>query len=180
MRIDKAKTTAVVIDIQERLLPVMCEKDDVLKNCKILVQGLQELDVPVVFTQQYTKGLGETVHELSELISDFTFVEKTSFSCYDEPAFVEQLEEIQRPNVIIVGIEAHVCVLQTAVDLKEAGYNPIVVTNGISSRSALDKEIALERFKYEGIMLATYESILFELTKGAKSNGFRAISKLVK
>lgn len=180
MKIDKTKTAAVIIDIQERLLPVMEGKDQVLKSSQVLVQGLQELNVPLLVTQQYTKGLGETVSELSTLIDNFSPIEKTSFSCYDEPAFVEALEETGKQNVIIAGIEAHVCVLQTAIDLKEAGYNPIVVVNAVSSRSELDYQIALERFKLEGIVLATYESILFELTKGAKAPEFRTISKLVK
>lgn len=180
MRVNKNQSLAIVIDIQERLAPVMDQKDELIKNCRILIEGLEELKVPILVTQQYTKGLGETLTEISSAFTDFSPIEKTSFSCYDEPAFVEALEETDAPNVIICGIEAHVCVLQTAVDLKEAGYRPIVVVDCISSRNNSNKQIALDRFRHEGIMLTTYESILFELTKGARSPEFKAISKLVK
>jgi nicotinamidase-related amidase len=171
---------AILIDVQEKLLPVMHERENLINNLKILTEGLQVLSVPIIVTQQYTKGLGETIDELSSLIPEFLPIEKTTFSCYDEPAFVEALEEIDAPNVIIFGIESHVCVLQTAIDLKEAGYNPIIIQDCTSSRSAANKQIALERFKYEGIMISSYESILFELTRSAKSPEFKSISKLVK
>ena len=180
MRIEKVNTIAVVIDIQERLFPVMDQQEELIKSCKILIEGLQELKIELLATQQYTKGLGDTLPELKELIANFSPIEKTSFSCYDEPAFVEALDDSNAKNVIICGIEAHVCVLQTAVDLKQAGYNPIVVLDCISSRSAANKALAVERFRHEGIMVTGYESLLFELTRGAKAPEFKAISKLVK
>ena len=95
MRIEKEDSVGLVIDIQERLFPVMDDKEQLLNNCKILAEGLQILNIPLIVTQQYTKGLGETLSEISGLINDFSPVEKTSFSCYDEPAFVEAL---RRPN----------------------------------------------------------------------------------
>jgi len=180
MRIHKENTVAVLIDIQERLFPVMQNADDLLNNCSILVQGLQELSVHLLVTQQYTKGLGNTVPELVAVINDFLPIEKTAFSCYSEPAFVEALEEEDAPNVILCGIESHVCVLQTAIDLKEAGYQPIVIFDCVSSRTDFNKQMALERYRYEGIMVSSYEAILFELTQGAKAPEFKAISKLVK
>lgn len=180
MRIEKVNTIAVVIDIQERLFPVMDQQVELIKSCKILIEGLQELKIELLATQQYTKGLGDTLPELKELMANFSPIEKTSFSCYDEPAFVEALDDSNAKNVIICGIEAHVCVLQTAVDLKQAGYNPIVVLDCISSRSAANKALAVERFRHEGIMVTGYESLLFELTRGAKAPEFKAISKLVK
>lgn len=180
MRIEKINTVGLVIDIQERLFPAMSEKESLLKNNLILIEGLQILGVNLLFTQQYTRGLGETLPELSALIENFSAIEKTTFSCYDEPSFVAALEENDVTNVIICGIESHVCVLQTAIDLKAAGYCPVVVMDCVSSRKAADKALALERFRYEGIMLASYESILFELTRGAKEPGFKQISGLVK
>ncbi|MDA3929239.1 MAG: hydrolase [Prolixibacteraceae bacterium] len=180
MKIQKENTVAVVVDIQKRLLPVMDQSDELLTNCNVLIKGLQELSVPIIATQQYTRGLGETVSEISSSINNFLPIEKTSFSCYDEPAFVEALEEEDAKNVLICGIESHVCVLQTAIDLKEAGYQPIVVFDCVSSRTNFNKQMALERFRFEGIMVTSYESILFELTKGAKAPEFKTISKLVK
>jgi nicotinamidase-related amidase len=180
MRILKEKTAGLVIDIQERLFPVMNEKENLLKNCEILIAGLVELSVPTIVTQQYTKGLGGTLPEIKSLIPDFNFIEKRDFSCCDELSVIEKLKETGAENVIICGIESHVCVLQTAVDLKEAGLNPIVVLDCISSRSKENIEVAKERFRFEGIMITSCESILFELTRSSAAPEFRAISKLVK
>jgi len=180
MRITKDNTTALFIDFQERLFPVMNEKETLLKNVKMLLQGLNILGIPTAFTQQYTKGLGETLEEIRLLVPGFAFIEKTNFSCFGAEEYTLFLRQYQSKTVILCGIEAHVCVLQTAVDLKEYGYFPIVVTDCITSRSPISKESAIDRFRYENIMTTTCESILFELTRSAKAEEFRAISKLVK
>lgn len=180
MRILKENTIGLVIDIQERLVPVMEEKELLVENCGKLIQGLQVLGVPLLVTQQYTKGLGETIPEIKSLISDFQYIEKKDFSCFDEPACSEKLVATGAKNVIICGIESHVCVLQTAIDLKEAGYVPVVVMDCISSRSFDNVDLAAERFRYEGILMTSLESVLFELTRSAGAPGFKEISKLVK
>ena len=180
MRITKENTTALFIDFQERLFPAMNEKETLLKNTKMLVEGLTLLGIPTVFTQQYTKGLGETIEEIKSLVPGFAAIEKTDFSCFGAKEYTDFLQHHQCRTIILCGIEAHVCVLQTAVDLKEAGYHPIVVTDCITSRTASSKESAVDRFRFENIMTATVESILFELTRSAKDEAFKAISKLVK
>lgn len=180
MRITKENTIGLVIDIQERLFPVMWENEVFLNNCKILISGIAELKLPLVTTQQYTKGLGETLSEIKSVINDFSFIEKRDFSCCDEPVFSEKLKELGVKNIIICGIESHVCVLQTAVDLKSLGLNPVVVMDCVSSRTKENIELAKERFRHEKIMMASYESILFELTRSSGAEEFRAISKLVK
>lgn len=180
MRITKDNTTALIIDIQERLFPAMWEKDTFLKNTLTLVKGFTELQLPLLVTQQYSKGLGETVHEVKSVVPDFEFIEKRSFSCCDEPVFMEKLIKTESKNVIICGIESHVCVMQTAVDLKDAGYFPVVVVDCVSSRSAENIEIAKERFRLEGILMTSSESILFELTRSSAAPEFKAISNLVK
>jgi len=180
MRITKENTVGLIIDIQERLVPAMCEKEVLLKNCQVLIQGLSELEIPLLVTQQYSKGLGETIPEIKSVISDFSFIEKRNFSCCDELVVIEKLKELDAKNIIICGIESHVCVLQTAVDLKEAGFNPIVVMDCVSSRSKESIETAKERFRFEGIMMTSYESILFELARSSASPEFKAISRLVK
>lgn len=180
MRITKDNTTALFIDIQERLFPAMNEKEILLKNVKILIEGLNILGIPTAFTQQYTKGLGETLEDIRLLVPGFATIEKTDFSCLGAEEYAAFLQQRQSKTVILCGIEAHVCVLQTAVDLKEAGYLPIVVTDCITSRSPISQESAIDRFRYENIMTTTCESILFELTRSAKAEEFRAISKLVK
>jgi nicotinamidase-related amidase len=180
MRITKEKTTGLVIDIQERLFPVMWGKEKFLKNCQILIQGLNELGVPIIVTQQYSKGLGETVDGIKSVLPEFKSIEKREFSCCDEPSVNLNLAELQTKNVIICGIESHVCVLQTSIDLKGAGLNPIVVMDCVSSRTSESIELAKERFRFEGIMMTSVESILFELTRSSAAPEFRAISKLVK
>ncbi|TKG91202.1 hydrolase [Puteibacter caeruleilacunae] len=180
MRIKKEETVGLVIDIQDRLVAAMSEKEVLVKNSKILVEGLQALGVPTAFTQQYTKGLGDTVAELKDVVEGFSFIEKTDFSCCQVEEYAAWLKEQGKKNVVLCGIESHVCVLQTAIDLKEAGYNPIVVMDCVSSRTEANKALAAERFRYEGIMMTSYESILFELTGSAKAEGFKTISKLVK
>ncbi len=180
MRITKENTAGLIIDIQERLFPAMYEKEIFLNNCRVLIQGLSELKLPLIVTQQYTRGLGETLPEIISVSPDFSFVEKRDFSCCDETLFVEKLKKSGRKNVIICGIESHVCVLQTAVDLKEAGYNPVVVMDCTTSRTKENIELAKERFRHEGILMSSYESVLFELTRSSASAEFKAISNLVK
>jgi nicotinamidase-related amidase len=180
MRILRENSIGLVIDIQERLVPVMEENEQFVENCSKLIQGLQILGLPILLTQQYTKGLGETIDEIKALIPDFQYIEKKDFSCLDEPVFAEKLALSGAKNVIICGIESHVCVLQTAIDLKAAGYTPVVVLDCVSSRSFDNVDLAAERFRYEGIMMTSMESVLFELTRSAGASGFKEISKLVK
>lgn len=180
MRITKENTIGLVVDIQERLVPAMFEKETLLKNCQVLISGLNEIGIQIIVTQQYTKGLGDTAEEIREVVPGFNYIEKRDFSCCDEPVFAERLKELNAKNIIICGMESHVCVLQTAVDLKAAGYNPVVVMDCVSSRVPASIEIARERFRFEGIMITSYESILFELTRSAATPEFKVISKLVK
>ena len=180
MRILRENSVGLVIDIQERLVPAMEENEVLVENCSKLIQGLQILGLPLLVTQQYTKGLGETIDEIKSLIPDFQYIEKKDFSCLGEPVFAEKLALSGARNVIICGIESHVCVLQTGIDLKEAGYNPVVVFDCVSSRSFDNVDLAAERFRYEGIMMTSMESILFELTRSAGASEFKEISKLVK
>lgn len=180
MRILKENTLGLVIDIQEKLVPVMHKKDTLINNCKILIKGLLELNISLIVSEQYTKGLGKTIPEISSEIQNFSPVEKTDFSCCDEPAISTLFSNPDKKNIVICGIESHVCVLQTAIDLKDSGYNPIVVMDCISSRNLENIELAKERFRFENIMMTSYESILFELAKSSKIPEFKTISKLVK
>ncbi len=180
MRITRQNTSALIIDIQERLFPVMWEKEKLLKNCQVFIRGMAQLGIPVNVTQQYTRGLGETIEGIKNVLPDFEYIEKREFSCCDEPAVIEKLNQQQAKNILICGIESHVCVLQTAIDLKENGFNPVVVMDGVSSRTPESIEIAKERFRYEGIMMTSVESVLFELTRTSAAPEFKDISKLVK
>ena len=180
MRIKKENTIGVVIDIQSRLYPYIGDNEQITRNNRILIQGLKILKVPIVVTQQYTKGLGETIPEIVEVLGYYKHIEKTAFSCCDEPRFNEDLALASKMYVIVTGIEAHVCVMQTVNDLIGQGYIPVVVEDCIGSRRANDKHFAVERMRQAGAIITTYESILFELLKYSGTDQFREISRLVK
>ena len=190
LRLKKEDTILVGIDFQEKLMPAMKNNEEVEASAVKLVKGCRILGVPAIMTQQYTKGLGQTVPAilaaLTEPIGDeisaaeFNPVEKTSFSAMGEPDFVETLEKLGRKTVIIAGVEAHVCVQQTVIDLLDSGYTVFVANDCISSRSNTDKKYSQRRMGDAGAVDTTYESILFELCGGAKEPGFKQISALVK
>jgi nicotinamidase-related amidase len=181
MRINKEDVIAMVIDFQEKLVPHMNENSQLIKNTIMLIQGLEILQVPIITTQQYTKGLGMTVDEIYKAFSkEFKYQEKISFSCYGENVIKEEIRKLGKKSIIICGIEAHICVLQTVIDLLDDGYDVIIIEDCISSRKNNDKLNALRRMEKEGAIIATYESILFELTKVAGNDTFKAISKLIK
>ena len=180
MRIQKEDAAGLIIDIQERLFPHMHEHEALAKNNGILVQGLKLLGLPVLVTQQYTRGLGPTIPGMKVLIEGFPGIEKTAFSCCDEPEFIKALAETSKKFILIAGIESHVCVLQTVIDLTERGYEPVVVEDCISSRKPNDKNASIRRMSREGAIITTYESILFELCRFSGTVEFKAISNLVK
>jgi len=180
MRILKENVIGVVVDIQERLFPHIHQHELLEKNTKILVEGLKALDVPFLITEQYKKGLGDTVSGIESLVAKDPHFEKMAFSCCDEPKFMESLETSTKRIVILAGMETHICMLQTAIDLKERGFHPVIVEDCVSSRTPDNKQIALNRMRQEGIIVTSYESILFELCRVAGSDAFKTISKLVK
>ncbi len=180
MRLNKENTIGVVIDLQEKLIPHMSNKEQILDKCLTMVKGLRILQVPIVVTQQYTKGLGNTIKPINDAIGNFSYIEKLTFSCYREPSFIKVMNRTGKRNVIIMGIESHVCILQTALDLLYNNFNPVVVIDAISSRKKEDMEIALWRMRDVGCIMTTTESILFELCRQAGTPEFKEISKLVK
>lgn len=180
MRIIKEHACGLIIDIQEKLYPHIHKYDILSGNAKILIRGLKILDIPVLLTQQYTKGLGETIPAIKEDMGEFFPIEKNSFSCCDEPDFMNALLQLGKRYVIIAGIETHVCVLQTALDLIYHNYLPVVIEDCIASRKYRDKKMAVERMRQEGAIISTYESILFELCRFSGNEQFKQISKLVK
>ncbi len=180
MRILKNDTIAIIIDIQGALFPHIHEHEKLENNTIKLIKGLKEIGIPLMVTQQYTPGLRPTIDSVSEAIGDYNHIEKMSFSCCDEPRFDEDLAVSSRRNVIITGIETHVCVLQTVIDLINRGYHPVVVEDCVGSRNPNDKKFAIERMQQEGALISTYESILFELLRYSDTKEFKAISKIVK
>lgn len=173
-------TVLLIIDVQEKLLPVMHEKEKLVVNIQNLIRGIQVLKIPIIATEQYPKGLGRTVPEIAELIPDIEPLAKTSFSCYGDAGFKNMLDSYGRKQVIICGIECHVCVYQTAVDLKAAGYEVQVAADAVSSRTAENREIGSNLMRQTGITVTGTETVLFELLKIAEGEKFKAISRIVK
>ncbi|UCC17045.1 MAG: hydrolase [Dehalococcoidales bacterium] len=173
-------TVLVIIDIQEKLFRVMHEKETLARNTVNLVKGIRLLDIPVVLTEQNPSGLGPTLAEISSLLPDSEPVIKFDFSCCKEEAFLQKLDELKRNQLILCGIETHVCVYQTALDLADMGYEVQVATDCISSRTTGNRDTALSRMELEGIMPTSTEMILFELLETAKHDKFKAISALIK
>ncbi len=180
MRITKDNTAAVIIDIQERLYPHMYNREELERNVGILINGLHILKVPLLITEQYSKGLGKTIPAISENLENFEPIEKISFSCCDESRFLKELNMLNKKFVILAGIETHVCVLQTVLDLIDSGFHPVLVEDCVSSRKENDKKIAVDRIRSEGAIITTYESILLELCRVAGTETFKRISGLIK
>ena len=180
MRINRENSAGLVIDIQGKLFPHMDQNEALLKKCTTLIEGLKVLEVPLVITEQYPKGLGATVDDIAALVDEDPLVEKITFSCCDEPAVLQTVPIQNRKTIIICGIEAHVCVMQTVVDFLASGYTAVVVEDCISSRNPEDKRVAIERMRSEGAVITTCESILFELARVAGTAEFKSISRLIK
>lgn len=177
---NREHTAAVFVDIQERLFPHMEGSGELLERTELLVKGLQLLKVPLFRTEQYPKGLGPTIPELASLLEGEEAIEKIAFSCCDEPEFMKRLKSRSPRFVIIAGIEAHVCILQTCLDLLAARFVPVLVSDCTSSRRVTDKLVALQRIRQEGAVVTTSESLLFELCRFAGTDEFRALSRLVR
>lgn len=180
MTINREDTIAVFIDFQEKLMPAMYRREELEDKVCRLAEGLKVLGIPHIVTQQYTKGIGETVLSVAAAIGEFEPIDKTTFSCMSHVDFVNQLEIASRPNVVVCGIEAHICLQQTVEQLLAEGYRVYVPVDCCSSRSQNDLLWATERMEKAGAVMTTYESVLYELLKDSKAEGFREISKIVK
>jgi nicotinamidase-related amidase len=171
-----ADSALLVIDIQEKLVPFLFEKEKLLHNVNFLLDVAETVRIPVLATEQYPKGLGSTVPELAARLPNRP--EKLCFSCAI-PEIVEQLHREARPKVVLAGIESHVCVQHTALDLLAEGFRVYVAADAVSSRYAIDHEYALRRMEKAGAILVTVETVAFELLGRAGSPEFKVVSKLV-
>lgn len=179
--IDAGSSLLLVIDFQTRLMPAIADGDAVLRNALILAQAAQALSIPTLATEQYPAGLGHTAAEIAALCREN--VEKTTFGACGSPAFlsaVRRLAPCSAPTLLISGCEAHVCVLQTALQLHVQGFDVRLVVDAVGSRSAISKHTALERMRAAGIGLVTTEMVLFEWLRDAKHPQFRDLSRLIK
>lgn len=178
--LEKEDALLLIIDIQERLLPVMDKSKNVLKNAKTLVQACGISELPMVVTEQYPKGLGKTVDDIKdELSSDAEILEKLSFSaCGDE--LMEVLKKKDRKKIIVAGIESHICVFQTVRDLLNSGYEVYAAADAMGSRSDFNYRNALELMKDMGAVIMSTEMIIYNMLKKAGSDEFKKVSKIVK
>lgn len=169
-----------LVDVQEKLFPHINNKEILEKNLLTLVKGLKILGVPFIINEQYKKGIGETIPSLKELVETFQSYEKTTFSCCQNSETLQAIKKENKKVVIVAGIETHVCVLQTCLDLLENGFKVVLVTDCCSSRKENDTKFAIKRLVQVGVIPTTYESILFELIVDAKNPYFKEISVLIK
>lgn len=172
-------TVLLVIDVQGKLARLMDGRDELLDNLARLIKGASVLDVPVICTEQNPGGLGPTVGELSGLISS-TAIPKLSFSCCGEQRFTDALIKLGRRHILVSGIEAHICVYQTTVELIQLGYDVHVVADAVSSRTACNRDIGLRKATDAGAVLTSAETALFELLKVAEGDKFKAVLDIVK
>jgi nicotinamidase-related amidase len=176
--LEKQSAVLLVIDVQERINAVMADQGH-MPRIEVLIEACRALDVPVIGSEQYPKGLGGTVEPLAGLLGE-TPAAKDTFSCARDLGLREQLAATGRPQVVVTGIETHVCVLQTALDLLDAGYRVHVPHDAVNSRRPADKHWALERMQSAGAQITTTESALFELLERCDTTDFKTVAKLVK
>ena len=172
-------TVLFVIDIQERLVPVMKYKDQVIDNNKILLTAAKEMDFPVIATEQYPKGLGRTVPDLIDSIGEENIYAKNSFTAYTDEV-EEALKSLGKKKVLLTGMETHVCVFQTARDLINAGYEVYLVKDGVASRTKANYLNALDLIKSLGAIITNTETAVFDLLKLSGTPEFKIMSKMIK
>ena len=170
----------LVIDIQGQLAYRMRDKDKLFAHLEGMIKGAEILDVPILWTEQAPEKIGPTVPEVSVFLSHLTPITKTSFSCCGERKFLDALNRAKRRQIIVVGIETHVCVYQTVADLLHLKYEVQVVTDAVSSRTAENRDMGLERIRECGAGLTTTEMILCELLQKAEGEKFKEILQLIK
>jgi nicotinamidase-related amidase len=178
--LDIQKSCLVVVDVQGKLAQLMYEKQVLFKNIQILIEAAKILNIPILWSQQCPDALGPTIPEIAQLITDSEPIDKSSFSCCGAEQFNIRLNELKRQQILLCGIETHVCIYQTAIDLLRKGFSVDVVADAVSSRTPENKQIAINRMAAEGIKISCTEMALFKLLKTAGHPQFKQIAKLIK
>lgn len=173
-------TFLLLIDIQDRLYRAMPDKEELLANVRKLIVGIKAFGIPIVMSEQYPEGIGKTIPEIAELLPDVQGIRKMSFSCCANRDCNSAMAATERNQVLIAGIEAHVCVYHTAMHLQEGGYEVQVVADAVSSRSPRNRDIGIQKMRDAGIAITSVEIALFELLRTAEADKFREISKILK
>ncbi|MGI9275194.1 MAG: hydrolase [Endozoicomonas sp.] len=176
----KENSVLVVVDVQGRLATLMHEAETLSKHLVAMVKGARELSLPILWVEQIPEKLGPTVPELTKELEGLQPISKKTFSCYRNQEFVDALQATGRHQVLVVGIEAHICVYQTARHLHEAGFEVELVVDAVSSRTLENKNIALEKLSSCGVSLTSVEMALFELMETAEAPEFRTVAGFIK
>ena len=178
--LNRENSLFVIIDIQEKLAKVMERRESVIENVLHLIELSKLLSIPVVLTEQYPKGLGHTVEEIKNSLAEYKPIEKISFNCCDEEKFLQAIESYGRKNIVLTGMETHICVLQTALGLLKRGYNVHVVADGVCSRSYENHLTGLEFMRDAGAVITCTETVLFQHLGVAGTQEFKVISQRIK
>ncbi len=179
--LDREKTALVIVDLQEAFRHPINEFAEIASRASLAARGFQILDLPIIVTEQYPKGLGRTAEEITLVLpDDFEFIEKTTFSSCGADAFVERLRENEITQVVLCGLETHICVNQTAHDLLEKGFGVHLMVDAVASRFTKDKETAISKMQMSGVIPTTLEMSLFELIRDSKHSKFKEIQELIK
>ena len=178
--LDKNNTALVIIDIQERLAAVMKMKDAVVNNCLHLIELAKMLDIPIVLTEQYPKGIGQTEEPIRKALPEYRPIEKLTFSCCEEPSFPDAIRKLNKKTLIVTGMETHICILQTSIGLLREGFNVHLVKDAVCSRTKENWKIACEFMRDAGAVITCTETVLFQLLQIAGTEEFKTISKRIK
>jgi len=181
-RIARENTQAMIVDVQERLTPHIYDHENIVKKIVTLIKGLQALNIPIMLNEQYKKGLGDTLPELRDVLEgdNAKSFEKVTFSACDNNDSWHHLAQQNRSTVLLFGAEAHVCIMQTALDLLDNGMQPVIMGDAVGSRFPYDKKQAIRRIRRAGGVISTVESILFELCRSSEDPAFKTIINLIK
>jgi nicotinamidase-related amidase len=177
---DKNDSVLLIVDIQERLAATMKMRDAVINNCLHLMELAKMQNIPILVTEQYPKGLGQTVGEIRDALPVYQPVEKLAFNCCDEPAFMNAIRALNKKTVILTGMETHICVLQTCVNLLDKGFNVHLVQDAVCSRTKENWKVGTAFMRDAGAIVTCTETVLFQLLKVAGTEEFRVISKRIK
>ncbi|MEW6054369.1 MAG: hydrolase [Nitrospirota bacterium] len=178
--LDRDNSALLIIDIQERLAAVMKAKEPVVQNCIHLIELAKMLGIPVIVTEQYPKGLGQTVEEIRSSLAEYRPVEKMTFSCCDEPAFLDAIRKLNRKTLIVTGMETHICVLQTSLGLILNGFNVHLVKDAVCSRAKENWKTACGFMRDAGAAITCTEAVLFQVLKIAGTEEFKSVAKRIK
>ena len=180
LQLSAEKSLLLVVDIQQGFVGHIPELDRVIEKSIIMIEAARLLELPIMVTQQYPKGLGQTVPQLQELLTDCPCYDKVAFSCCGDDTIRRAIRDTGRTQIILVGIETHVCVAQTCFDLLDMNLLPYVIADAVDSRRPTDRDIALQRLNNTGVIVTTAEAAILEMTVSSKYPAFKAISKLIK